>query len=263
MFPGQKDQAAGRDSRSADFRECHFCSRLWHHLSGRTRSGRQQRPHRPSRPPALERRWLSDRAQRQQLLQAEHAGHTFGLPVYGTDERRRGYRQRTNKTIAFAGFLFLLSACGPACSLRQSPQAAFADAYKAFVHGDLTRTQEKAHQECARFRDSNPEWSWKFRILEGESLLWQGMYPQALATVDSQPPGPSNKDSLIEILAIEGVAHARLHQFPEAEEKLGRATQMCQASPEITCGDVIRARGVLAVQHGQTDLAKQLFEQSL
>ena len=89
------------------------------------------------------------------------------------------------------------------------------------------------------------------------------MYAQALTTVDSQPSRPSNNDSLIEILTIEGVAHARLHQFPEAEEKLGQATQMCQASPEITCGDVIRARGVLAVQHGQTDLAKQLFEQSL
>ena len=99
--------------------------------------------------------------------------------------------------------------------------------------------------------------------MEGESLLWQGMYPQALTTVDSQPPGPSNKDSRIEILAIEGVAHARLHQFPEAEEKLGQAKHMCQVSPEITCGDVIRAQGVLAVQHGQTDLAKQLFEQSL
>src|ERR1700690_3284380 len=186
MFSGQKDRAAGRDSRGPDLRECHLCSRLWHRISGRARSGRQQRPQRPPRPPALERRWLAASAQRQQLLQAEHAGYAVGLPVYGTDERRRGYRQRTNKTVAFAGFLFLLSACGPACSSRQSPQAAFADAYKAFVHGDLTRTQAKAHQECARLRDSDPEWSWKFRILEGESLLWQGMYAQALTTVDSQ-----------------------------------------------------------------------------
>jgi CHAT domain-containing protein len=156
-----------------------------------------------------------------------------------------------------------VSACGLACSARQSPQVAFADAYKAFVHGDLTHAQEKAHQECARFRDSNPKWSWKFGTLEGESLLWQGMYAQALTTVDSLPSQPGTRDSLIEILAIEGVAHARLHQFPEAEEKLAQATQMCQVSPEITCGDVIRARGVLAVQHGQMDLAKQLFEQSM
>ena len=112
-------------------------------------------------------------------------------------------------------------------------------------------------------RDSSPEWAWKFRILEAESLLWQGMYAQVLTTLNSPPTRPDNKDSLIEILAIEGAADARLHQFPEAEEKLELATQMCQASSEVTCGDVIRSRGVLAVQHGQIEAAKQLFAQSL
>ncbi len=89
------------------------------------------------------------------------------------------------------------------------------------------------------------------------------MYAQALTTVDSMLPRPGNRDSLIEVLAIEGVAHARLHQFSEAEQALGEGTRMCRVSVEITCGDVIRARGVLAIQHGQVDSAKQLFEQSL
>jgi CHAT domain-containing protein/Flp pilus assembly protein TadD len=68
---------------------------------------------------------------------------------------------------------------------------------------------------------------------------------------------------MIEILALEGVAHARLHQFPEAEERLGTAIQSCQTFASVACGDVIRARGVLAVQHGQIDSAKQFFAQSL
>jgi CHAT domain-containing protein/Tfp pilus assembly protein PilF len=89
------------------------------------------------------------------------------------------------------------------------------------------------------------------------------MYAQVLTLLNSPPTRPDNKDSMIEILAIEGVAHARLHQFPEAEEKLGQAMQMCQVSSEVTCGDVTRARGVLAIQHGQIDAAKQFFEQSL
>ena len=38
---------------------------------------------------------------------------------------------------------------------------------------------------------------------------------------------------------------------------------MCQASSEVTCGDVIRARGSLAVQHGQIEAAEQLYGQSL
>ncbi|HXM09611.1 MAG TPA: CHAT domain-containing protein [Terriglobales bacterium] len=103
----------------------------------------------------------------------------------------------------------------------------------------------------------------KFRILEAKSLLWRGMYPQVLTLLNSPPNRPAERESLIEILALEGAANARLHYFTGAEEKLGQAMQMCQASPEVTCGDVIGARGVLAVQHGQIEAAKQLFGQSL
>jgi CHAT domain-containing protein len=157
----------------------------------------------------------------------------------------------------------LIIACGLACSRPVSPQASYEHAYKTFVRGDLKQSQLEAHRECAQFRGSSPEWAWKFRILEANSLLWQGMYAQALATVDSPPTRPSDRASLIETHAIEGVALARLHRFTEAEEKLGQGTQTCQALPEATCGDVIRARGVLAVQRDQLDSARQLFEQSL
>jgi CHAT domain-containing protein/Flp pilus assembly protein TadD len=89
------------------------------------------------------------------------------------------------------------------------------------------------------------------------------MYTQVLTVLSSPPAQPDHQDSRIEALAIKGVAHARLHQFREAEEKLGQAVQLCQVAPEATCGDVPRARGVLAVQRGQIDAAKHFFEQSL
>lgn len=127
----------------------------------------------------------------------------------------------------------------------------------------MIQSQGEAHREWARFRTSSPEWAWKFRILEANSLLWQGLYAQVLATVDSPADSPSNPDSLIEILAIKGAALARLHNFAEAEETLGQATRMCQESSEATCGDVIRARGVLAIQRDQFDSAKRFFAQSL
>jgi CHAT domain-containing protein/Flp pilus assembly protein TadD len=157
----------------------------------------------------------------------------------------------------------LIIACGLACNHRESPQASYEHAYKTFVRGDLKESQDEAHRQCQQLEDSNPEWAWKSRILEANSLLWQGMYGQALATVDSPLTRPSDRDSLIEILAIEGAAHARLHQFAEAEEKLGQATRMCQVSSGVKCGDVIRASGILAVQRGQIDSAKQFFWQSL
>jgi CHAT domain-containing protein/Flp pilus assembly protein TadD len=117
--------------------------------------------------------------------------------------------------------------------------------------------------EYQRLRNSNPKWAWKFRILEAKSLLWRGMYSQALTLLTSPPGRPEDTESLVEILAIEGVALARLHQFSEADEKLAEATRMCLDSSEATCGDAIRARGILAIQRGQSDVAKPFFEQSL
>jgi CHAT domain-containing protein/Flp pilus assembly protein TadD len=159
--------------------------------------------------------------------------------------------------------VFLLIACGLACNHPESPQASYQHAYETFVHGHLKQSQDEAHLGWARFQDSNPELAWKFRILEANSLLWQGMFAQALTTVDSPPTRPTDKGSLIEISAIKGAANARLHNFPEAEETLGQAAQICQTSSELQCGDVIRARGVLALQHGRIDSAEQLFQQSL
>ena len=89
------------------------------------------------------------------------------------------------------------------------------------------------------------------------------MYEQVLKLFGADTTRPGNKNSKIEILAIQAVANARLHQFPEAEKTLTLAEQLCQESLQTTCGDVMRGRGVLAVQHGQIDIAKQSFGQSL
>jgi CHAT domain-containing protein len=89
------------------------------------------------------------------------------------------------------------------------------------------------------------------------------VYDQVLSTLNSPPTRPSSKDSQIEIFALQSATLARLHKFPEAEEAVERAERMCQALPEASCGDVLLARGVLAVQRGQIELAKQFFQQSL
>jgi CHAT domain-containing protein len=148
-----------------------------------------------------------------------------------------------------------------ACSSRNSPQDFFDRDYQTFVRGDLVKSQDQAHRD--RLRESSPEWAWKFKILEAQSLLWRGMYEQVLKLLDSGMGRPSDEGLIIEMLAIEGVAQARLHQFPEAERNLAEGKQMCQISRDTHCGDLVRAQGVLAVQQGRIDSAKQSFEQSL
>jgi len=87
------------------------------------------------------------------------------------------------------------------------------------------------------------------------------MYQQALTLLGAL--APANIDLQTEFLAIEGVADARLHHFAEADDILGRAVRLCQSSPTPQCGDVMRARGILAVQSGRVGSAVVFFEQSL
>jgi CHAT domain-containing protein len=157
----------------------------------------------------------------------------------------------------------MIVAYGLGCSHRESPQATFEHTYKAFLHGDLKQSQDVAHAECERLRDSNPEWAWRFRVLEAESLLWRGMSQDAISLLVSQHAPPDDSTLFIEALAIEGVGYAHLHRFIDAERVLDRAEQLCAANAVAVCGSVIRANGVLAVERGQSALAQQFFQQSL
>ena len=89
------------------------------------------------------------------------------------------------------------------------------------------------------------------------------MYSEALGVLSAPPSPPSSNESMVEVLAIEAAALSRLHRFPEAEAKLAAAAQTCEITPVSSCGDAIRANGVLAVQRGEIETAKKFFEQSL
>jgi len=131
------------------------------------------------------------------------------------------------------------------------------------LHGDLKQSQDEAHRECRRLRDSAPNWAWKFRILEAEALLWRGMSQEAVALLNSQPTPPRERAAFIQMLALEAAAYAHLHLFPDAERTLRQAEHLCSAAAVAVCGNVIRANGVLAIERGNLDQAQQLFLQSL
>ena len=153
--------------------------------------------------------------------------------------------------------------CGLACHRQESPQISFARVYSTFLRGELEQSQRDAARESQKLDKVDPEWAWRFKALEAKSILWRGMYEQVLTTLDSPATRPSSKDLQVEVFALKAASLARLHRFPEADETLAQADPMCQSSPELTCGDLLLARGVSAVQRGQVEPAKQFFQQSL
>lgn len=157
----------------------------------------------------------------------------------------------------------MLFTCGfLGCKSRESPQVSFQRAQQSLRRGDLIHAQEEAERCARRFASTDPAWARKFKILQAEALLLRGMYPNVLNLLDKPDPSDT-RGSLIQVLTIEGATHARLHHFTEAQEKLRKADELCKVQEESTCGDMLRAWGVLSLQQGQPAESRHFFEQSL
>jgi CHAT domain-containing protein/Tfp pilus assembly protein PilF len=136
-------------------------------------------------------------------------------------------------------------------------------ASRSLLRGELEQAQTEAESGCSRFQGSSAKWAWKFRTLEAEALLRRGMSQKTLTVLEDQTTIPDDKSLVIEILSVKAVAYARLHSFTDADRNLDQAEKLCQLQNELTCGSVIRAQGVVALERGQLTLAQTFFERSL
>ena len=130
------------------------------------------------------------------------------------------------------------------------------------MHGDLIHSQQEAEEGYRQFSPSSPEWAWKFRILEAETLLWRGMYPQVLTLLANPLPPNLPQDALIQILTLEAIAHARQFDGDLAEKEFAEAEQLC-AITSHGCGKLLQARGLVALGQNQFPKARQFLGRSL
>lgn len=161
--------------------------------------------------------------------------------------------------------IFLALACGVSCHRLADAQREFENARQTFRRGNLLQAQNEAEVGYQRFVRSDPVWALKFRTLEAEALLWRGKSQDAVSLLEPEARlRVAGEEALsIERLALEGVAQAHLSHFGEAEAALGNADELCHGANVDACGNVIRAKGVLAVERGQREAAKEFFAQSL
>jgi len=64
-------------------------------------------------------------------------------------------------------------------------------------------------------------------------------------------------------LAIEADALTRQQQLTDANLRLTQAEDLCKSAEYVSCGYVLRTRGILAGKQGQLDAARQYFLESL
>jgi len=142
---------------------------------------------------------------------------------------------------------------------RLSAQAAYDRAWKLFQHGRLADSQREAAQGYEEFQFSDPEWASKFQLLEAESMLFRGAYAEALRVLAGCHLPANDPEITIRKLSIEAVALTRQQQSPTADLRLTQAEGLCRAQDHPSCGEVLRARAILAGKRGQIALAHKYF----
>jgi CHAT domain-containing protein len=94
-------------------------------------------------------------------------------------------------------------------------------------------------------------------------MEWRGMYEGALNVLSTPSPVRELPEEELHRLMIETVALVHLQHFSEANERISQAERLCSQRTGSECGEVTRARGLLAMEQGRFSDARELFLESL
>jgi CHAT domain-containing protein len=142
-------------------------------------------------------------------------------------------------------------------------QAAYHHALRLFQRGYLADSQQEAESAVKQYQISDPEWTSQFRLLEADSMLYRGMYEDALRVLSTYRDSAKPDAGAVEKLAIESVALTRQQQISAADQRLKEAEVVCGSANLSACGDVLAARGILAAKLDQFEDARQAFLRAL
>ncbi len=171
----------------------------------------------------------------------------------------RGFRLQAFRCLWLFALLLLI----PLKDTRPtSAQGRYNHAWTLLEHGKLTDCQQEATQGYEEFRASDAEWAAKFQLLEAEAMIVRGMHNDALRLLTAYHPNPGNPEGTIRKLAIEAVALIRQQQVYAANESITQAESLCKSAAYGACGEVLRARGILASSQGQLSVARESFVES-
>jgi CHAT domain-containing protein len=127
------------------------------------------------------------------------------------------------------------------------PQVEYENAKCLFQHGQLEKSQREAERGYAQNQANNPEWAAKFQLLKAEILLRRGMSDDALRLLRAVRPSSDSPQDAIRMLTIEAVAFAHQQQLDLADQTITKAEGLCNSTDSVACGEVLQARGAIAM----------------
>ena len=138
-------------------------------------------------------------------------------------------------------------------------QAQYNRTLQLFRQGYVEKSQQESEAGYKQYKISNPALAEQFQLLAAESMLFRGMYPDALEALALYHPLSTDPQGVLNKLAIEAVALTRQQQLGSAHSSLALADAICGKANYPTCGDILRAHGILAGQEDRLSEARQFF----
>jgi len=150
------------------------------------------------------------------------------------------------------------------CRSLSTPQGKFDRLQVLLRRGDLLQAQEAAEKASAYYTNRDLLWSWKFRVLAAQALSFRGMSREVLSTLNTEFPAELAKSDLAtQTLLLRGWAYSNLHRFPEAEQTLAVARNICFAGNNPQLGDLLKVQGLLEIEKGNYERSTDLFLNTL
>ncbi len=149
------------------------------------------------------------------------------------------------------------------CSHPSRPDDVFDHAWQTFQNGDLINAEIEAKKGYEQFHSLSGDWAWKFTILTGRILYQRGIYNEALNLMASESAPAPQGELAIKKLWLQGLLHAAVHSFEQADRDLSHAEKLCVGTNYLTCEDVGTARGDLEIEQGHYAQAQMFFAQVL
>ena len=141
-------------------------------------------------------------------------------------------------------FLFVVVLSG--CHSTPPPQVTYDKILSEMRSGDLDLATADVDRAYRAFSKKDPEWGWRFRIINAQILVSRTQYKDALALLaENIPPSLAATDVAIRKDMVEGIAYRWAGQFPDAEAKFASARKLAEASHSRQLSEVLNNQGGL------------------
>ena len=144
------------------------------------------------------------------------------------------------------------------------PEVVYQDAQRKFQRGDLAGAYQESDAAFKELSGRDPEWSWRFHVLQAEILIWRGLNDDALQLLAAQLPAQLRAgDISVRREIIQGLADCSLQKLDDAARHIDEADRLAKSYRPDLLGEVALSRGNLAVARGAWSSAEAAFLQSL